>query len=485
MLESPTPVQRLAIPRLLGLKKSGCGVTFAAATGSGKTLAYLLPVIQALKGQELLSTSSTARPVRVPKRPRALVMVPTRELATQIVGVLKTLSHHGAKVSSELVIGGDDYGRQRRRLEGRPVDVLVATPGRLVKHLDAGHVYLGSVTHLILDEVDTMLEQGFQADVRRVLHPLLYGPSSRQQDSRLFELVDSAPKIILTTATLTNAVKRLLGDKTAKAKRNYKTHNNNDDDEGASTEICLPPNMPVLEAPGLHRAVPTLQQIFVDVGSTDKLALLTDAIKSHSATTTTTTTNTFASLTLVFCNTVASCRAAEHALVEAGVQCLCYHGELNSLARADHLRTFREARVGVLVCTDMAARGLDVPAVDHVLMFDFPLNPLDYLHRAGRTARAGSTHTNQGKVTALVAKRDKVLAKAIEDAVVRGDPLDSLTGRKTDYLPGGTLGKNNRKGGGKSNGENQGKKRMGNSHSKVRSGGGGGGSRRRDSRQNW
>lgn len=435
LLDGPTAVQRMAIPQLLGSDGSerSNGLAFAAATGSGKTLAYLLPVVQALKGQELLHDSDVDV-LRRPKRPRALVLAPTRELAVQIRSVLKVLSHK-AKISSESLIGGEDHGRQRKRLEGRPVDVLVATPGRLVKHLDAGHVYLGSVTHVVLDEVDTMLEQGFQPDVARVLHPLLYGGTSRRSDADQFELREDAPQVILTTATLTNAVKRFLGDKTAKPKRNYKTHDGGE----SATRIRLPPNIRVVEAPGLHRAVPTLRQVFVDVGQADKLGLLTDAVRNHRGDDYDDDDDEAGNdgSTIVFCNTVASCRAAEHALAEAGVDCLTYHGGLNSAARAANLDSFRDGDGGrVLVCTDVAARGLDVPAVDHVVMFDFPLNPLDYLHRAGRTARAGQ---GEGRVTALVARRDRVLARGIEEAVVRGDRLDDLTGRKTDYGPGGRL----------------------------------------------
>lgn len=146
---------------------------------------------------------------------------------------------------------------------------------------------------------------------------------------------------------------------------------------------------------------------------------------------------------MVFCNTVASCRAAEHALAEAGIATLCYHGELNSNLRGSNLKTFMEngSNCNVLVCTDMAARGLDIPSVDHVVMFDFPLNPIDYLHRAGRTARGLDDVGAKGRVTALVAKRDKVLAQAIEKAVQNGQPLDALTGRKSDYDVGAKLGK--------------------------------------------
>lgn len=280
-------------------------------------------------------------------------------------------------------------------------------------------------------------------------------------------------QVILTTATLTNAVKRLLGDNTVKPSFNYKTHSADGDSQLSST-IRLPPNLRLVEAPGLHRAVPTLQQIFIDVGQMDKLSLLTDAIQSHRH-----RNPSFGEegsdqkLTLVFCNTVSSCRAAEHALAEAGLESLCYHGELNSSARAENLVKFRSGSIPILVCTDIAARGLDVPEVDHVVMFDFPLNPLDYLHRAGRTARGTAglkkdgSSKNKGKVTALVAKRDKVLAKAIEDAVMRGDRLDSLTGRKSDYLPSGKLGNVRRSGGREPISQ---KKKPGNSHSKLSSG---------------
>lgn len=457
-IEAPTPIQRMAIPHILS---GGNGIAFAAATGSGKTLAYLLPMIQLLKAQELLGdrvpiNKSTnfdknvnqsdvvrTRPLRKNKRPRAIILAPTRELAEQILSVLKSLSHK-AKISSELVIGGEDYGKQRKRLESRPVDIVVATPGRLVKHMEAGHVFLGSVGFVVLDEVDTMLEQGFQGDIIKILHPLLY--KNIKGSNPFTEIKETAPQVILTTATLTNAVKRLLGDNTVKPSKNYKIHSP-DSNKSSNNIIHLPPNIRVIEAPGLHRAVPTLQQIFIDVGQMDKLSLVTDAIQSHRhRNKKNIKDDNDIKLTLVFCNTVASCRAAEHALAEAGLESLCYHGELNSSARAENLERFRSGEFHILVCTDIAARGLDVPEVDHVVMFDFPLNPLDYLHRAGRTARGtsgfknGESQKNKGKVTALVAKRDKVLAKAIEEAVMRGDRLDSLTGRKSDYLPSGKLG---------------------------------------------
>jgi len=527
-VDGPTPVQKMAIPAIL----SGCAhelanfdeydtrrsdtedqkntktesytkmqsITFAAATGSGKTLAYLLPIIQSLKSQELLSTTT----VRKNKRPRALILAPTRELASQIFSILKSLSHT-VKLSTESLIGGEDFGKQRKRLD-RPIDVLVATPGRLVKHWEEGKVFLGSVRFVVIDEVDTMLEAGFQGDVGGILHPLLYKKKGALVEGKdgvvdlnRMEVVRGAPQVIMTSATMTDAVRRLLRDDDAVVVPKKKFQGKGKQSDGEEVKILLPKNMRVLTAPGLHRAVPRLRQVFVDVGNADKLSLLVDLVANRRNTDDDEEPKAVIprGLTLVFCNTVSSCRAAQHALAESDIDSLCYHGELNSSARSENLELFRLAGKGgedlgargkrrrgrgaaaddelmetaenewgdvddddledgyggtpstthksnantlpgILVCTDIAARGLDVPEVDHVIMFDFPLNPIDYLHRAGRTARGmGEGSAVNGLVSALVAKRDRVLAMAIEGAVQRGEPLDGLTSRKSDYGPGG------------------------------------------------
>jgi superfamily II DNA/RNA helicase len=139
--------------------------------------------------------------------------------------------------------------------------------------------------------------------------------------------------------------------------------------------------------------------------------------------------------TLVFCNTVASCRAVEYALNETQANPLSYHGDLNSKERSANLETFKAGGVQYLVCTDIAARGLDIPDIGHVVMFDFPMNPVDYIHRAGRCGRAG----RKGIVTALVTKRDKVLSDAIQGAIARGLPIDNLSSSKRDYQEKGKL----------------------------------------------
>jgi superfamily II DNA/RNA helicase len=432
-LLSPTPVQQLVIPALL--QEPPQMLAFLAATGSGKTLAYTLPLLQMVKSRELFDTTRTEQ--SKPKRPKILILAPTRELAVQITQVVKLLCHK-VKLSSQSLVGSDDYGIQRKALDRR-LDVLVATPGRLLKHWNAGNVHLGDLQHVVVDEMDTMLEQGFQGDLVQLLHPLLY-KSKSSVIANPNEVVPDAPRIVLTSATMTQAVSKLITqsrDETMGAKRHYTKPNQ---EQEAITKVSLP-KMNIIKAPGLHKAVPRLQQVFVDVANIDKLTLLVDAVHAggRGAAVKRSDTDDNA-LTMIFCNTVASCRAASHALAEAGLPSLSYHGELNSIARSDNLNRFRQAGEGdapsILVCTDLAARGLDVPEVDHVVMFDFPLNALDYLHRSGRTARGvTSERKGNGRVTALVAKRDRVLATAIEKAVQRGDALDGLSSRKSDYIP--------------------------------------------------
>jgi superfamily II DNA/RNA helicase len=427
-LKAPTPVQSLVIPELLKDDKES--LAFLAATGSGKTLAYLLPLMQQLKQQELFENYE-----RRPRRPRLLVLVPTRELALQITKVLKSLSHT-IKLSSQALVGGQNKGVQRKGLAGRPVDVIVATPGRLLQHWRDENVFLGSVEAIVVDEMDTMLEQGFQRELREILYPLLYVRKVEKDDTSLPELKEKAPRIVLTSATMTQSIQKLLGDNPKTSKLSVtakKLHRGSA--EVQYSNLQLPP-MNILSAPGLHKAIPRLEQIFVDVGNTDKISLLVDVLSSQRS-----------KATVIFCNTGASVQAVQYALAESRVETLSYHGELNSIARSENLQRFRRGASGeinkegevepiVLVCTDLAARGLDIPQVDHVVMFDFPLNAVDYLHRSGRTARG----EGRGKVTAMVTKRDKVLAMAIEQAVVKGDPLDGLSSRKSDYQPGGKFG---------------------------------------------
>jgi superfamily II DNA/RNA helicase len=478
-LPGPTVVQQMVLPPLLQLGRPSASlnakktenkhVAFLAATGSGKTLAYALPVMQLLKQDEVFGSSTntnvnnnvTAMPttIRPKQRPRAIVLAPTRELCLQITKVFKQLSHHIKLSVASLTGGGEGMGTQRKLLESKAVDVVVATPGRLYRHVQAGSIVLSAkhLRYVVLDEMDTMLEQGFASDLQHLLYPLLFHqrPSPNLKIDVDRDVVPDAPSVILTSATMTQTIQKMIGDNDKDRLVNAKKHYSKPEAAAAtltdpkklavaaaSAKQQLPPmvlpRMKVYKAPGLHKTVPRLQQVFVDTAAVDKISLLIDLLSSHNR-----QKANDDSLTMVFCNTASSCRAVEFALAEAGLadQVRSYHGELNSAMRTEHLQQFRDGTVNILVCTDLAARGLDIPAVDHVVMFDFPLNALDYLHRSGRTARGSrlSSRPGNGKVTALVAKRDQVLANAIAQAVQRGEPLDGLSSRKTDYLPGGRL----------------------------------------------
>ena len=424
-LEAPSEIQRIAIPSVLRREN----LMYAAETGSGKTLAYLLPLFSQLKAEEFAARSAGGEAamdkLRQARRPRALVLVPTRELATQVLSVAKDVAHV-AKVSCRGVTGGSDgVGKQRAKLLNGAYDVLVATPGRFVKLWDLGDVHVSRVATVVVDEVDTMLSQGFGADLEKILKATSRIAKSRTKEDEPGKEPEPA-QVVATTATLTRAVKRTLGPVGQR-----------------DAHWTFLPELRVVESSNLHKAVKTARLDTFDVTGKDKLAELSSLLAGGR------------DKTLVFCNTVASCRAVEHFLRERGGfggtgkddddhddheanRLFCYHGDMNSLEREKSLRDFRAAAdaeaKATLVCTDLAARGLDVPDVGHVVMFDFPRNPVDYLHRAGRTARAGS----DGVVSALVGKPDRVLANAITRAIANGEPIAELSSDKKAYMPGGS-----------------------------------------------
>lgn len=377
----------------------------AASTGSGKTLAYILPAIEAMHGEELLGY------MRKNMRPRCLVLVPTRDLARQVLSTVKQLSYR-AKVSSCAVLGGEPYALQKKSLD-RVVDLVVASPGRLMQHKEQGNVFFSHVNYIVIDEVDTMLTQGFGSDIRAILRMVL-------QKKRTVEML-AEPQLVMATATLTKSVKDLLGDVQGGFNIEYADPKNITPKKLTGEETRV--KMQIVEVDGLHRSLPNVQHLFEKAAGQDKITLLKDILRREAAK---------AKRLLVFCNTVQSARAVEYAVNEDGsTNAVSYHGELNSKEREANLDKFRSGEEKIMVCTDLAARGLDIPETDHIVLFDFPLNPIDYLHRTGRCGRAG----RKGKVTALVTKRDEVLANAIQQAIRNNQPIDKLSSDREDYKP--------------------------------------------------
>jgi len=323
------------------------------------------------------------------KRPRALVLGPTRELTDQILSVAKSISHH-AKFRSACVNGGGSPAQQAAAL-ATPLDILVGTPQKIVQQAEKGLLFFGDVQYVILDEADTMFDKGFGPEVRALLTPV------RKKEQ---------PAVcILVLATLKKEIQQLL-----------------------ATEF---PRMRQVKTSSLHRGVSTAKHSFFPVPALEnKLEHLAQMVSADAAK---------GKRVMIFCNTLDSCRAADHFLQDRGVLTCCYHGDVPLGGRREAIERFAPAEDSlekldqpVLVCTDLAARGLDMPGrVDHVINFDFPRNPIDYIHRAGRTARAGVT----GKITSLLQRRDKVLASRIEDAILYGRPLDELSGDRSDLPP--------------------------------------------------
>eukprot|EP00595_Chromulina_sp_UTEXLB2642_P001167 CAMPEP_0196764038 /NCGR_PEP_ID=MMETSP1095-20130614/5278_1 /TAXON_ID=96789 ORGANISM="Chromulina nebulosa, Strain UTEXLB2642" /NCGR_SAMPLE_ID=MMETSP1095 /ASSEMBLY_ACC=CAM_ASM_000446 /LENGTH=444 /DNA_ID=CAMNT_0042118601 /DNA_START=686 /DNA_END=2021 /DNA_ORIENTATION=+ len=358
-----------------------------------------------------------------------------------------------------------------------------------------------------------MFLQGFGPDIRGLLRAVLSVKPSPSTSS-LYTYLSQPPQLVFVTATLTKSVKQLLQDLTGKAdeksdaavfdvdfadptnktpKKKLLVKTSDNETESFQTTI----NMKIVEVDGLHRSLPNVKYHFEDCSGNGGLKIVNSKstdVKSNIAIPSMTTSGStslrdkvdvlieyllkpkYKSMkTLVFCNTVASCRAVLYKLEEHTPNCttkeltitdpsaqftnnlnnkgsnkptnqldqiLSYHGSLNSIQRKEQLDLFRgieKGKGGVMVCTDIAARGLDISNVEHVILFDFPLNPVDFLHRSGRCGRQDQSGLKGGLVTSFIMKRDLVLAQAILGAMSKGLPLDSLSSSKKDYQDRGKL----------------------------------------------
>lgn len=369
-ISAPTEIQGLGIPEIL----QGKSLVLGSHTGSGKTLAYMLPLAQLLRRDESLSGM-----VIKPRRPRAVVLCPTRELSEQVFHVAKSISHH-ARFRSRMVSGGGRLRPQEDSLNS-PIDMIVGTPGRVLQHIEDGNIVYGDIKYVVLDEADTMFDRGFGPDIRKFIGPL---------KNRALKPSDKGFQTVLVTATMTKAVQKLV-------------------DEEFEGIVHL-------RTSTLHKKIASARHDFISLkGDENKLDTLMQVLEPSLSK---------GNRVMVFCNTLNSSRAVDHFLSENQISTVNYHGEVPAEQRVENLQRFK-AEGGdrpTLVCTDLAARGLDLD-VDHVIMFDFPSTSIDYLHRTGRTARMGA----KGKVTSLVAKKDFRLANLIEEAIKKNESLESLS----------------------------------------------------------
>jgi ATP-dependent RNA helicase RhlE len=339
-LTKPTDIQTRAIPLLL----SGKSMVGVAETGSGKTLAYALPILHILKSLE-----NNGKPVTVESQPRAVVMVPTRELGEQVAKVFKQYTH-GTRLRVRSVLGGADKGMSKRNVEGA-FEVLVASPGRLILLLDQKKLSLKDIAILVFDEADQMLDQGFLTDAKRIIGAC---PPARQ--------------LALFSATVSASVEELISEMFANAE--------------------------VIRTEGHHKLVPTLTTKNLEVIDGKRFPLLEDLLSKKSE-----------GGTLIFSNTRLQCDKVAGELERKGIKCVVYRGEMDKIERRANLKAFRDGKVDLMICTDVASRGLDIPNVGRVINYHLPQEMENYVHRAGRTARAGRT----GLVVNFVTERDKNL----------------------------------------------------------------------------
>ena len=447
----PSDPQVLAVPALL----AGESVAFASSTGSGKTLAYLLPTMQALRQQELRAPSLGRQSgERAKARPRALVLAPTRELAAQIGAVAKALSQH-IRLRVRTAEGGTTLRETILKLENG-ADLVVATPARLLLLHQRGAVSLREVRHVIIDEADDMLLRGFEEtlhDVLRRCPPRTGEPPSPQLAFVSATLGKAVQHVIQreypdvraliaacahrTPPTLTHQLRRYTGrDKLMELHETLLTihggvtHDSAHDSAGgaaAAAAAGIGDNGGIRERAGGHGGVGDgggagarggrAVQGWEDAAEgTDDEADVAPRPVSRSR-------------TLVFCRGVQSARAVLHSLAEAGLAVGGCHGKMPEATRRADLAAFvsEPPTRPLLVCTDLAARGIDFPQVETVLNFDFPATSSLYLHRAGRAARMGRT----GTVLSLVHDSEHRLASSVLDAVNRRTEVHTV--RKGDF----------------------------------------------------
>jgi ATP-dependent RNA helicase RhlE len=321
----PTPVQAEAIPHVL----AGRDVMAAAQTGTGKTAAFVLPILERLRPHANTSFSPARHPVR------ALVLVPTRELAQQVADHVRTLGH-GIALRSAVVYGGVPIDPQKKDLWGG-VEFLVATPGRLLDLVGQRSVDLSTASILVLDEADRMLDMGFLPDIQKILALL---PRERQN--------------LMFSATFSDDIRRL------------------------SRTILRDPV--TVEVAVRNSAPETVRQLLYPVDRDRKEELLAHLIRRDGM-----------RQVLVFCRTkIGASRLASY-LDRAGIDTLAIHSDRTQGERTRALEAFKAGEITVLVATDVAARGLDIENLPHVVNFDVPRVASDYIHRIGRTGRAGET----------------------------------------------------------------------------------------------
>ena len=351
-----TPIQAKAIPIVL----AGRDVMGAAQTGTGKTAAFTIPLLQKMLRHETGNMSPARHPVR------ALVLAPTRELADQVANNVKAYAKH-TQLRSAVVFGGIDMKPQTAVLKAG-VEVLIATPGRLLDHIEAKNAVLSQVEYVVLDEADRMLDIGFLPDLQRILS---YLPKARQT--------------LLFSATFSPEIKRLA---------------NSYLQDPVLVEVARP-----------NATASTVEQRFYSCDDDDKRAVIRQLLRTRALT-----------QAIIFVNSKLGAARLARSFERDGLKTQALHGDKSQDERLKALQAFKAGEVDLLVATDVAARGLDIADLPAVFNFDVPFHAEDYVHRIGRTGRAGAS----GLAVTLVARDDMRLVADIEKLLKRKIELEAI-----------------------------------------------------------
>lgn len=359
----PTPIQEQAIPLIL----KGGDVMAAAQTGTGKTAGFTLPLLQ-----RLMANKQDKRPPSVRTLVRALILTPTRELAAQVSENVKTYGK-GLPLEATVIFGGVSMNDQIKKLR-QGVDIVIATPGRLLDLVSQNLINLGHIEILVLDEADRMLDMGFINDIRKILALL---PKQRQN--------------LLFSATFSNEIKTL------------------------AASLLKSPQ--IIEVARQNAPTELVSQVIYPVDNRRKRELLSFLISSKKW-----------SQVLVFTRTKHGANKLAEQLTTDGIAAAAIHGNKSQTARTKALESFKKGALRVLVATDIAARGIDIDLLPHVVNFELPNVPEDYVHRIGRTGRAG----NEGQACSLVCIDEHKLQHDIERLLKRKIPSEIVLGYEPD-----------------------------------------------------
>ncbi|PHQ67141.1 MAG: DNA helicase [Sneathiella sp.] len=351
--DTPTPIQEKAIPYVL----MGRDVLGTAQTGTGKTAGFTLPMI------DILASGQTKA-----RMPRSLILEPTRELAAQVAENFVNYGKY-SNLSMALLIGGVSFSDQESKLD-KGVDVLIATPGRLLDHFERGGILLNGVKTLVIDEADRMMDMGFIPDVERIVSLM---PPLRQT--------------LFFSATMSKEMRKL------------------------ADKFLMNPKEIAVSLPTATAS--TVTQGMITVHKTEKRPAIRKLLKSHDVKT-----------AFIFCNRKKDVDILHGSLVKHGFNAGALHGDMNQSIRMETLAKFKSGEISLLVCSDVAARGIDVNSVSHVFNFDVPSHAEDYIHRIGRTGRAGQV----GHAYSIATKADDKYLAAIYKLIGKEIPLIKLEG---------------------------------------------------------